>query len=289
MTPSHSKVVLITGCSSGFGFLTAARLASRGHHVYATMRDLNKQGALINELKERKADAKILRLDVRDDASIEAVIKEIGADHGRLDVLVNNAGGAIGGYFEDLTQDEIRKQMEINFFGVQNVTRAALPLMRPHRSGKIINISSISGRYGSPAFGAYNASKWALEGFSESLYFELKPFGLDVVLIEPGAYKTKIFNENKKIAANFSNAESPYFERSQFLKNMIDKHLRDNYRDPEDIAALIEKIIGIKNPSLRYIPEVESRLQITLRSVLPFRLYSWIFQKLLFKGFKKPQ
>lgn len=289
MNSSHSKVILITGCSSGFGFLTAARLASRGHHVYATMRDLNKQGALINELKERKADAKILRLDVGDAASIQAVIKEIGADHGHLDVLVNNAGHAIGGYFEDLTQDEIHKQMETNFFGVQNVTRAALPLMRPHRSGKIINISSISGRYGSPALGAYNASKWALEGFSESLYFELKPFGINVVLIEPGSYKTKIFGENQKIAANFANAESPYFARSQFLRNMIDEHLKDNYRDPEDIAALIEKVIGMQNPSLRYIPEFESRLQIALRSVLPFKLYSWIFQKLLFNGFREPQ
>ncbi len=288
MKSKQSKAILITGCSSGFGLLAAARLASRGHHVYATMRNLNKQGALINELKERKADAKIFKMDVCDLASIEPVINEIGADHGHLDVLVNNAGYAIGGYFEDLTQDEIRQQMETNFFGVQNVTRAAIPLMRPQGSGQIINISSVSGRYGSPAFGAYNASKWALEGFSESLYHELKPFGIHVVLIEPGAYKTKIFGDNQQVAANFDNEESPYFARSHFLKTMIAERLEDNYRDPEDIPALIERVIKTPNPTLRYIPELESRLQIALREYLPFKLYSWIYQKVLFKGFKQP-
>ncbi|HRZ39701.1 MAG TPA: SDR family NAD(P)-dependent oxidoreductase [Candidatus Omnitrophota bacterium] len=286
MNSSHSKVILITGCSSGFGLLAAARLASKGHAVYATMRDLNKQGALINELKERNAQAKILPLDVCDPVSIGQVVKEIGADHGHIDVVINNAGYAIGGYFEDLTQEEIRSLMETNFFGVQNVTRAVIPLMRPKASGTIINISSISGRYGAPAFGAYNASKWALEGFSESLYYELRPFGIRVVLIEPGAYKTKIFGENQRLAKNFNNEGSPYFKRSHFLKALIDEHLKDNYRDPEDIAALIEQIIGKKDPALRYIPEIESRLQITLREILPFKLYSWIYQRMLFKGFK---
>ena len=115
-----------------------------------------------------------------------------------LDCVVNNAGYGIGGAFEDLTQEEIREQMETNFFGVQNVIREALHLMRNRGEGRIINISSVSGFSASPCFGAYNASKWALEGFSESLRYELKPFGIKVLLIEPGIYKTKILTENRR-------------------------------------------------------------------------------------------
>ncbi len=282
-----SQVVLVTGCSSGFGLLTAARLASHGHQVIATMRNLNKQGALQDELKRRGAQATILRLDVEDPASIRAVVTEIGDRYGYLDGLVNNAGVATGGFFEDLSEDEIRSVMNINFFGVQRVTRAALPLMRTQGYGKIINLSSISGRYGSPAFGAYTASKWALEGFSESLYFELRPFGIHVVLIEPGAYRTKIFSENARLATGFGDPQSPYAARSLFLKKKIDDHIQDNFRDPEDIAALIERVLQSPDPGLRYIPEWSSRCLTLLRGVLPFRLYAWIYETLLFRGLKE--
>ncbi|MFP4473256.1 MAG: SDR family NAD(P)-dependent oxidoreductase [Candidatus Omnitrophota bacterium] len=281
--PTSSKIILITGTSSGFGLRTAARLASRGHQVVATMRDPQKKEALLSEVKERGGDITVLPLDVCDPPTIDDAVREIGDRFGRIDILINNAGIIIGGFFEDLTQDEIRQVMETNFFGVQNVTRAVLPLMRPQGAGKIINISSISGQYASPAFGAYNASKWALEGFSESLYFELKPFGIDVVLIEPGAYKTKIFRENRRVAQNFDNPESPYQEYSRSLSDYLDKKLADNYRDPEDIPRLIEKIVTARHPKFRYIPEIESRVLLGLRKYLPWGLYSRLVLKEVFK------
>ena len=159
---SNKKVVLITGCSSGFGLRIAARLASLDYYVIATMRNLSKQNDLVGEAVLRGGEIDVLRLDVSDINSIKDVVRHIKEKYGRLDVLVNNAGYGIGGFFEDLTQEEIREQIETNFFGVQNVTREAIPLMREQKRGTIVNISSISGLYALPCFGAYNASKWAL-------------------------------------------------------------------------------------------------------------------------------
>lgn len=285
--PTKSPLtILITGCSSGFGLLAAARFASQGHQVIATMRDLKKSGALEHELKLRNTSADILELDVTDPDTIHNVITEIGAKYGSIDVLINNAGIIIGGAFEDLTQLEIRRVMDTNFFGIQDVTRQVIPLMRQKKSGKIINISSVSGFYGSPAFGAYNASKWALEGFSESLYYEMKFFGINVVLVEPGSYKTKIFGENANVAEDFNNDKSPYYPMSQFLKERIDLGLEDNHRNPEDVVVVIERIIKTKHPKFRYTTEIEGKIMFLLKKLLPFCLFSWIYQKILFKGFK---
>ena len=138
MTQIYKKIILITGCSSGFGLLTAAHLASRGHKVIATMRDLTKNGSLLSEVNVRGGQINIWPLDVRDEKSIQDTINFIIAEYGYLDVLINNAGYGIGGFFEDLTDEDIREQMEVNFFGVQNVTRAVIPLMRPRKEGRII-------------------------------------------------------------------------------------------------------------------------------------------------------
>jgi len=287
MEKNTPQVILITGCSSGFGLLTAARLASKGHHVVGTMRDLNKRAALEAEVKKRGGVIDILRLDVRDKHSIQETIKEIGSKYGYIDVLVNNAGYAVGGFFEDLTEEEIRDLIETNFFGVQNVIREALPLMRPRKKGKIINISSVSGFYGSPCFGAYNASKWALEGFSESLRHELKPFGIDVLLIEPGMYKTKIFYENARTAKNFHNEESPYYGFSKSLEQRVRQKVDDCHKNPEDISILVEKLINAKNPAFRNIPDIESQIFYLLRKFLPERVFNRMIYSALYAEIKK--
>ena len=285
-TPPDKKIILITGCSSGFGLLTAARLASRGHQVIATMRNLDKQGPLQDEVRRRQASVDVRQLDVTDPKSIAACMKDVGEEYGRIDVLINNAGFGMAGFFEDLTQEEIRAQFETNFFGVQNVTRAVIPFMRPQGWGKIINLSSVSGFSASPAFGAYCASKWALEAFSEALRYELRLFGIDVHLIEPGTYRTKIFDENARRAKNFANPESPYFVYSSHLDKLVKDHVADCHKDPEDIAALAEKIINSCRAPFRNIPDIETQFMAALRKVLPFRAYSWLVNRAVFGGIK---
>lgn len=276
------KVILITGCSSGFGLLTAARLAACGHQVTATVRNLTKAKDLNEEVQKRGGKIRVLELDVTKAETVRKTIEIIKKDYGRLDVLVNNAGFGIGGFFEDLTQVQIREQLETNFFGVQNVTREVLPFMREQKSGLIINMSSIAGLYALPGFGAYTASKWALEGFSESLYYELKPFGIRVCLIEPGTYNTTIFHQNKRYAENFSNPQSPYCELSQLLDKKVQDYVSKVKRDPADIARLLEKIINSRNPSFRNFPDLQGRAIYFLRRLLPFRLFSGILYRLLF-------
>jgi len=283
------SVVLITGCSSGFGLLAAARLASEGHTVYASMRDLGKKDDLLEEVSRRGGEVRLLELDVVNDSTIVSAVDQIEQEQGRLDVLINNAGYAVGGFFEDLSEQEIRDQMETNFFGVQKVTRAALSLMRKTAAGnnggiKILNISSSSGRSSFPGLGAYGASKFALEGFSESLYHELLPFGIHVVLIEPGSFRTKIFTENAHKAQQSEDSNSPYFKYTNAFREHLRKMVKskDGMGNPEDVAALIQKVVNTKRPKLRYVIGGQSRLRLILRALLPDYTFARIMHKRLF-------
>jgi len=278
---NSQKVVLITGCSSGFGLLTAVRLAAHGYIVWATMRDLSGKQLLESELARRNAKAVIRELDVTKPSTIKNVVEEIQRTHGCIDVLVNNAGYGLAGFFEDLTEDEIRAQMEVNFFGVQSVCREVIPLMRQHGQGKIINISSIAGQVASPCLGAYNASKWALEAFSESLYFELSLFGISVCLVEPGSYPTNIFTKNAHYARNFDNAQSPYFSFNQKLKTIAQSSIRKLKCDPDDVARLIESIINKSHPRLRYISDLSSWLRVMAQKILPPGVTAGIFRRII--------
>ncbi len=231
----------------------------------------------------------MIELDVRDDTSIQKTINTIADNEGKLDILINNAGYGIGGFFEDLSEEEIRDQFETNFFGVQKVTRIALPLMRKTAmksekifSTKIINVSSAQGRSALPGLGAYGSSKFALEGFSEGLYFELHPFGIEVVLLEPGTYSTKAIDDNSKEAKAGSNLQSPYVEFTNRLKDLHSKILdkRRGVGDPEDIAIIIEKIIKRKKNKLRYLAGAQAKIRVGLRSILPFNWFSKIILKI---------
>ncbi len=278
------KVILVTGCSSGFGLVTAARLAGRGHKVFATVRDLKKSGAL--EIETRKyggeKNLKILPLDVTRPDTIKSAVHEIVSEEGIIEVLINNAGFGIGGFFEDLSDQDLREQFDTNFFGVLNVTRAVLPVMRPRKKGLIINISSMSASAGTPAFSAYCSSKWALEGFSECLYMELKPLGIHTVLVEPGSYRTGIFEENARYAENFYNHRSPYFKKSHHLKEVVGREIKKNRRDPQEVAAVIEGIVNSSSPSFRNVVGLRSRLRFFLVRHIPFKFYAWLVQWFLY-------
>ena len=201
---SQEKVAVITGCSSGIGFETSLLLARKGFYTYATMRNLNKSKKIKDIAEKENLPLNILQLDVTDDKSVKDTINQIQDEKARIDVLVNNAGYDVMGAVEDLSIDEFKSQFETNFFGVIRVTKEVIPIMRNQGGGNIINISSVGGRIGIPLNTAYISSKFAVEGLSESMRYELEQFGIDVILIEPGAVKSNFF-ENADVKVNNNN------------------------------------------------------------------------------------
>src|ERR671932_2302506 len=191
------KVALVTGSSSGIGLETALLLARNEFHTYASMRNLEKSKNITEIANKEKLPLQVVQLDVNDDRSVKQAIDKIVAENQRIDVLVNNAGYGLLGALEDLSIEEIKAQFETNFFGVVRVTQQVLPVMRKQNSGgTIVNISSVGGRIGIPGLSAYHSTKFALEGLSESISYELEPFGIKVVLIEPGLIRTNIMNSS---------------------------------------------------------------------------------------------
>src|SRR5712691_8680322 len=193
-SPTNEKVAVVTGTSSGIGYETSLTLARNGFLTYATMRNLNKSGNIKSVAEKEKLPLKIVQLDVTDDESVKNAMQSIIAEASRIDVLVNNAGYPLGGAFEDLAMEEIKAQFETNLFGVIRVTQAVLPIMRKQKSGIFVNISSGNGKFGLPGVSAYVSTKFAVEGLSESMSYELEPFGIKVVLVEPGVIRTNFVN-----------------------------------------------------------------------------------------------
>jgi len=274
----NQKVALITGSSSGIGLLTAIELAGSGHRVVATMRDLARRTRL-DEASKRAGIAgqiDIRRLDVTETDAIAGLVEAVVRDHGRIDVLVNNAGFAVAGFVEDLRLAEIRQQFETNFFGQVAMTKAVLPVMRRQRSGHIIMVSSISGRVGQPVLSSYSSSKFALEGWSEALRIETFSLGIRVVLVEPGSFDTDIWERNAKIGEDVFSADSPNRERGERFAAMAKKLHK---ADAIVVARLIARIVADPNPSLRYRVGFDAHLQRWLRAVLPWRVYEKLVAK----------
>jgi short-subunit dehydrogenase len=245
------EVALITGCSSGIGYETALMLARNGFHTFATMRNTKKSDSLEEIIKKERLDLNIRQLDVNDDTSIENTINCIKREANRIDVLINNAGYGLVGFFEDLTLDEIRNQFETNFFGVLNITKKIIPIMRLQKSGTIINVSSGAGQVGFPGISAYVSTKFAIEGFSESLMYELFPYGIKVVIIEPGVIKTNFFR-NCIVSEHSMKKSSPYSRSlDKFQKNV--ELMQEHATSPIDVAKVIIQVLGNNEPKQRYI------------------------------------
>ena len=190
------KVALVTGSSSGMGFTTAVMLARAGIHTYASMRNLKKSKTITDLANKENLPLQVIQLDVNDDKSVKDAIAKIVTEKERIDVLVNNAGYGLFGSIEDVSIEEMKAQFETNFFGVMRVTQLVLPTMRKQKSGTIVNVSSVGGRISLPVLSAYNSTKFALEGLSESMSYELEPFGIKVVIIEPGVIRTNIMDSS---------------------------------------------------------------------------------------------
>lgn len=266
------QTVLITGASSGFGLLSSLEFARRGFRVFATMRNLERVGELQQAAKSEALTIETLSLDVTDSDSIAAAVAHVLAAAGRIDVVVNNAGYGIGGFFEDLSDDEFRAQMETNFFGTVAVTRAVLPHMRERGRGRLVNVSSLAGRIGQPAVSAYCASKWAVEGFSEAVRLEMLPFGVQLVIVEPGTFPTPIFGTNRKLAARAQQQDSPYYPSATRIQAYVDAQIAKSTADPRRVARTIVKAATARRPRARYVVGVDARLLITGRRIMPARL-----------------
>jgi NAD(P)-dependent dehydrogenase (short-subunit alcohol dehydrogenase family) len=264
---------LITGTSSGIGLWTAVELAAAGHHVTASMRDVGRREALDRALRERGVEhlVEILALDVTDDDSVTKAVKNVLARHQRLDVVINNAGIASANFLEAASWDEWRSVLDTNLLGQVRVTNAALPVLRSQGSGRIIFVSSLGGRVPTPGLGVYCASKFALEGYAETLRLELSPFGVDVVLVEPGAFRTNIWNS--PFLQETGTETSPYAldktRLAAFYQNYVEYHLGD----PRAVARAITKLATTPRTRLRYLIGRDAFSQALLRLILPWRTY----------------
>jgi len=250
---SGQRIVVVTGSSSGIGFETSLLLAKSGFYTYATAHKLEGEGScqIIDIAKKEKLPLEVVQLDVNSDESVTDTINSIVKKHNRIDVIVNNAGYALGGALEETSMDEIRKQFETNFFGAVRVMRAAIPFMRSQRSGKIINITSMGGRISIPLSTFYHGSKFALEGVSESLQYELEPFGIKMILIEPGAVGSN-FWKSIKIANGATSPNSPYTQLADNMSKTF-KKMEENAMHPSEVAKTILDVVTSDDPQLRYV------------------------------------
>ena len=248
---SNNKVAVVTGSSTGIGYETSLILARNGFLTYATMRNLNKGENIKSVATKENLPIRMKQLDVTDDVSVKNAIQTISSDAGRIDILVNNAGYGLNGAFEDLAMDEIKAQYETNVFGLIRTTQAVLPIMRRQKSGTIVNISSGAGRFGFPTGSADVSTKFAVEGLSESMSYELEPFGIKVAIVEPGVIRTN-FGDGLIVAKKSQDPNSPYSQMMQRSAAGFEKMMK-NASSPDVVAKVVLNAIRDENPSLRYL------------------------------------
>ncbi|HEY4680560.1 MAG TPA: SDR family oxidoreductase [Nitrosarchaeum sp.] len=243
------KVAIVTGSSSGIGYETSLALARDGFYTFATVRNSKKADKILQVAKKENLNIEIIELDVDDEKSISAAIEKIISKKQRIDVLVNNAGWGLFGSVEDVSMKDFRAQFETNFFGIISIIQKVAPIMRKQGSGVIVNVSSVAGRIGFPGSPAYISSKFALEGLSESLRYELGQFGVKIIIIEPGVIKTNFFS-SMKIAD--PKPDSPYKEITEKVISGI-KMMAELGTPPSEVATAILNAIKEENPRPRYI------------------------------------
>ena len=275
------KTALITGASSGFGLLTSVTMAKRGWRVLATMRDLNRREKLENAAR----DADVLEriefhtLDITNTDQIAKIAALLAGRREPLHALINNAGFAVPGFADDVTDAELREQFDTNFFGTVAVTRALLPQMRRQRFGHVLMVTSISGRMGYPGVSSYAASKFALEGWTETLRFEMLPLGIHVVLVEPGAFETDIWTRNARLTVGL---EDPASLNAARIAPWRSKRAQSASKraNPQLVADVIAGILESRKPKLRYVIGSDAKMALMVRRILPSRIFERIVIKM---------
>ena len=263
------KIVFISGASSGIGNAIATRLSDKGYTVYGTSREVH---------NDDEYNFRFLQLDVRDQKSIDNAISKVIEKEGRIDILINNAGLGMIGALEDTSIEEAKSVFDTNVFGLHAMCNAVIPYMRKQKSGLIINTSSIAGKIGLPYRGIYNATKHAIEGFSEALSMELRPFNIKVIILEPGDFRTSI-NTNRIISSKSQNPSSPYYQSFNRTLGQVFEEVNTAW-PPSRIAKDVERIINYKHPRLRFISApLKQKLSIIMHKVLPARLFEYIISK----------
>jgi NAD(P)-dependent dehydrogenase (short-subunit alcohol dehydrogenase family) len=274
------KVAIVTGTSSGIGFETAVALAKEGYHTFATMRDTSKGAELESVIKKENLSIEIIKLDVDDEKAIQSVIDEIIQKAGRVDVLVNNAGYGQFGCTEDVTVEEFRKQFETNFFSIVKLIQGVSPIMRKQNSGVIVNISSVVGRMGLPGSPAYISTKFALEGLTECLRYELGQFGVKLTLIEPGVIKTNFFDSMK---VPQTNADPKYKQMTDFMLSGL-KMMVQMGTAPAQVAQTIIKAINDKEIQPRYVVGTDAAMFMEAKKMKTDLEFEKYMSKELFPG-----
>ena len=268
------KTALVTGASSGIGEAIAERLLQDGYRVFAGARRTERMASL------EESGATLLSLDVTEDASMVAAIEEIKAQAGRLDVLVNNAGYGSYGSLEEVPLDEGRRQFEVNVFGLARLSQLAIPIMRAQRSGRIVNITSIGGKIYEPFGSWYHATKFAVEGMSDCLRMELAPFGIKVIVVEPGAIRTE-WAEISRLNLLQHSGSGPYAKYAAAHARMLGN--ADTSRiasPPEVVAATVSRALKARRPRTRYATGGGARTILFLRAVLPDRWFDAVMRRI---------
>jgi NAD(P)-dependent dehydrogenase (short-subunit alcohol dehydrogenase family) len=275
--PENLPAVLVTGASRGLGRAIAFRVAEAGFAVWAGVRTAAAAAELTAAARERSLPLRTVLLDVTDKAGIREACNEIRRVEGRLYGLINNAGITGRAFFEDYPEEYIRRVFDVNLFGPMNVIRGALPLLRANGSGRIVNISSIGGRIGSNSVAPYVASKFGLEGFSESLSLELRPFHVYVSVISPGVVRTQIWDEENRILPEARNARSPYYRYFWRMEGAAEKLLASATVTPDDVAKRVLFVLRAARPRLRYVVGRRASLVAFLRKHVPDRLFEELY------------
>jgi NAD(P)-dependent dehydrogenase (short-subunit alcohol dehydrogenase family) len=277
MGSTSGRSVLVTGSSTGLGLETSLYLAEKGFKVYASIPDLRERDAVLAAAVERNVSLQVIQLDVTSQKSIATAVDLIMAESGEIYGLVNNAGLGGRGCFEDVSDSEMRQLYEVNVFGVIWVTQKVLPFMRQARRGRILTITSVGGRVASFGLSAYCSTKFAGEGFGESLALEFAPFGIHSIMIEPGIVSTPHWTVNRGTARQASDPASPYFEMFNRHEAFADRRMASSRITSRHVAETIHRALTEKHPRMRYVVGRPAAMVVASRRLLPERIFERVY------------